>query len=259
MKQHNLPPCGQENIAGCVCPNTLACDASQAFFTALDQVGTAIYIIRLEDDVIIAANRTAEKFLGPDPSGKKFHELIMSRRNGSDSLPQLLYEDRRPGSSIPFEFKSENRWYKSISRLFEPDNSPALRIEIITDITEIKDIEKENNDLKVFREKVEDLPHVPVISFGRRGKIKMMNQAAKSLLQYTDKDLDFLHIWNLVDDGAREKIYDLTEHFSNSDRQSLECEIKAKKSRFRACLDILLRRDVKGVFTEATVFIIKNT
>lgn len=257
MKGYEKLPCGQEHIDGC--SNALDCDESKAFFTAFDQIGTAIYIIRSDDDAIIAANRTAEKFLGPEPTGKKFHELILSRKGGgSDNLPQLLYEDRRLGSTIPFEFKYNNRWYKIISRLFDNEKSYPLIIEIITDITEIKDLEKENNDLKVFKEKVENLPHVPVITFGRRGGISMMNQSAKTLLQYTDKDLDFLHIWNLVDEETREKIYALMEHFSNSDRQSIECMINAKKSRFNACLDILLRRDVKGVFTEATVFIIKK-
>lgn len=86
----------------------------------------------------------------------------------------------------------------------------------------------------------------------------MINDAASQLLGYDNNSTDVLHIWHIVEEETREKIYNLIEEFSNSDRQTIECKVIGKKNTFDAWLDILLHRDVKGTFLEATVFIVKK-
>ena len=232
------------------------------FFSILDKIGIAIYLVNPENYEIIAANAIAEKFLGNDPIGKKCYQLLLKQRNSpcEECINEQICKNKKDIKTIPLEFKSNDRWYKSLSKVVDYGEQwgGLLKLEIIMDITESKLMEKEINSLTVFKEKVENLPHVPVFTFGKRGRITMINDAASQLLGYDKNSTDILHIWHIVEEETREKIYNLIEEFSNSDRQTIECKVIGRKNTFDAWLDILLHRDVKGTFLEATVFIIKK-
>lgn len=233
----------------------------QAFFNTLGDIGVAMYIVDPATYEIIAANSTAEKFLGQNPIGKKCYQLLLKKRTKpcENCCNAQIVQGATEISTIPWEFKSEDRWYKSISKVVDGGEYGNLKMELIFDITEVKQMERELNRLKVFKEKVEDLPHVAVFTFSRRGKIEMINQAAMNLLGYKDKDLAILHIWHILDENIREQIYNLIEHFSSGDRQTIDCTVLAKDRKFDAYLDILLHRDVKGNFMEGTAFIIEKS
>lgn len=255
---HEQPEDNLEKAAG---NRIIPQEEVEALFNVFDQMGIAIYLVNPANYRIVTANRTAERFLGSEPIGKKCYELLLKKRTSpcDECINPMIVKGMTEINSIPWEFKSENRWYKSVSKALNCGDAGILKMEIITDITEMKQLEKETNDLRVFKEKVEDLPHVPVFTFGRRGKINMMNHAARARLEYDKDDLDFLHIWHLIDERTRERIYELTEHLSNSDRQSIDCTVKGKRESFDAHLDILLHRDIKGIFIEGTVFMIEKT
>ncbi len=230
------------------------------FFDILGKIGMAVYLVDPITYKIIAANNIAEKFLGPNPLGKKCYELLLKKRKSpcEECVNSQIAQGNMDIQPLPLEFKSDERWYRSVSKVIKYGEFGNLKVEIISDITENKLIEKELNELKVFKEKVENLPHVPVFTFGRRGRIKTMNHAALTLLGYEPEDIGILHIWHIIDDQAREKIYNLIEQFSNSDRQSFSCSIIGKEKRFDAHLDILLHRDIKGIFLEGTAFIVEK-
>jgi len=233
---------------------------TEDLFNIFDSIDLGIYFVNPKNYEIMIANDTAKKFLGNAPTGKKCYELLLNGSNKpcKDCNNEKISKNIISDNEISWEFKSENRVYKRMAKAVQWPGNGYAKMEIIIDVTESKKMERELNALRVFKEKVEDLPHIPVVIFGRRGKITTMNSAAKNFLGYGDEDLKFLHIWHLFDENTKEAIYNLTEELSGGDRETFDCTILGKTEKFETNLDILFQRDLKGKFIEGTIFIIEK-
>ncbi len=228
--------------------------------SAFDGEDIGIYVVNPATYEIITANKTALQFLGSDPIGKKCYEVLLNGRNRpcDECNNADIIKGNLDAKSLPWEFKSGERIYRRFSKVINIPGYGNAKIEIIMDITESRKQERELVNLRVFKEKAEDLPHVPVIIFGRRGKITFMNSAARKTLGYSEEDLEYLHIWHLLEEDTKETVYNLTEELSGEDRQSIDGKILAKNNKLEAYIDILFHRDLKGIFLEGTMFIIEK-
>ncbi len=233
---------------------------TEEFFNIFDSIDLGIYFVNPETYEITIANNTAKKFLGSEPIGKKCYEVLLKGSNvpcaGCNNKDISI--GKTQDTELPWEFKSDDRCYQRSTKIIRWPGNGLTKMEVIMDITESKKMERELNHLRVFKEKVEDLPHVPVLVFGRRGKITLMNNAARNLLEYNDEDMEFLHIWHILDEKTRETIYNLTEQLSGGDRETLDCTILGKNSKLETNVDILFHRDIKGTFIEGTMFMIEK-
>lgn len=233
---------------------------TEGFFSMLEYMDFGIYIVDPDTYEIIAANEKAREFLGDDPIGKKCYNLLQKGSNtpcigcNNKSLSRGCSDD----PILPWEFKSDDRWYKRMSKVIPWPGKKYAKMEMIVDITETKRMERENINLRVFKEKAEDLPHVPVVVFGRKGKLTMMNAAASHLLDYGNDDLELMYVWNLLDENTKERVYNLTQHLGGADRVTIDGTITGKEKTVEAFLDIIFHRDLRGDFIEGTVFIIEK-
>lgn len=223
--------------------------------STLGNLEFAAYIVNTQNYEVVAATQSSKIFSEDNPVGKKCNELFL---NGSNE-PCIDCDNRHISNPLmPFEFKNGDRIYQRFTRPIKWQGAKNFKLELIVDITEARKQERELNILRVYKEKVENLPHVPVIVFGRRGKITSLNSAAEQLLGYGQDDLEYLHIWSLLDDETKEKIYDLTVELTGGDRVTFESVIIGKNGKIEAHLDILCHRDIKGVFLEGIMFIIEK-
>ena len=233
---------------------------TEELFNIFDSIDLGIYFVDPKNYKIMTANNTAKKFLGNDPIGKKCYELLLNGSNKpcKDCTNTDISKGIVKNKELPWEFKSDDKIYKRVTKAIQWPGNGYAKMEVIMDITESKKLERELNNLRVFKEKIEDLPHIPVITFGRRGKITLMNTSAKILLGYDDEDLKILHIWHILDEKTKESLYNLTEELSGGDRETFECTVIGKNEKFETNVDILFNRDMKGAFIEGTIFMIEK-
>lgn len=233
---------------------------TEELFNIFDSIDLGIYFVNPKNYEIMTANNTAKKFLGDEPIGEKCYELLLngSSKPCKDCTNAEISKGDIKTNELPWEFKSDDKTYKRVTKAILWPGNGYVKMEVIMDITESKKMERELNNLRVFKEKIEDMPHIPVITFGRRGKITLMNNSAKNLLGYEDEDLKILHIWHILDEKTKESLYNLIEELSGGDRETFECTVIGKNEKIDTNIDILFNRDMKGAFIEGTIFMIEK-
>ncbi|MFC1857211.1 PAS domain S-box protein [Thermodesulfobacteriota bacterium] len=125
--------------------------------------------------------------------GKKCHQILSdSEKTCSEKTCPLskVFEEKR-GQSILKRIIHENE-IRFEDRVFSPilndHGNVAYIIESIRDVTRIKYLEKELSDVKELMERVVQSSVSAIVAASREGRLLLMNQAAKELFGFTDKD-----------------------------------------------------------------------
>jgi len=131
-------------------------------------------------------------------------------------------------------------------------------MEIIVDITDTKRMERELNLLRVFREKIRSLYHIPVMEFDKKGKIEYTNHACMEFLGLSKEDLADLFVWKFLDDHGKEAWFRLIDEVSMKDSESIECNLFTRERKVETYLNIIYNRDTKGTIIDGMLFIVEK-
>ncbi len=118
----------------------------KSFKLLMDSIDTDVYVSDMETYDILFANKHMESFFGKDLIGKKCHYLF---RKTDSPCPhctnnQLLNPDGTPSPGVIWEGFNpiSKRWYKNSDRAVYWVDNRLVRLQIATDITDLKDSEK---------------------------------------------------------------------------------------------------------------------
>ncbi len=234
-------------------------DEFLSIFNCLDM---GIYIVDPVNYSILAANSSAIKILGHNPVGKKCYEVLLKEQPGpcTHCDNELLARGVLQYGSMPWEFKSSanEKWYRCISKILAWSENKFAKMEIIVDITDTKRMERELNLLRVFREKIRSLYHIPVMEFDKKGKIEYTNHACMEFLGLSKEDLADLFVWKFLDDHGKEAWFRLIDEVSMKDSESIECNLFTRERKVETYLNIIYNRDTKGTIIDGMLFIVEK-
>jgi PAS domain S-box-containing protein len=234
-------------------------DEFLSIFNCLDM---GIYIVDPQNYTILTANSSAIKILGMNPVGKRcFEALLRERKEPCDHCDnELISRGIIQYGAFPWEFKcaDNDRWYRCASKIISWSEKKFAKMEVIVDITDTKRMERDLNQLQVFKEKVQRLSHLAVIEFDKKGKISYTNEASTRLLGLARDEVAGQFIWRFMDDGAKEALFQLMDEVSPKNTDFIECNITGKDRKIESYLDIIFSRDIKGALIEGAMFIIEK-
>lgn len=232
------------------------------YFTILNCLDIGIYLVEPETYTILAANNSAIKILGRNPVGQRCFEVLLKDQTTpcSHCDNELISRGILQSGSLPWEFKAttNDKWYRCASKIITWPGKRYVKLEIIEDITDSKRVERELNLLRVFKDKIRNLSHLPVMEFDKKGKISYTNVASINLLGYEKKDILDQFIWKYMDDAGKETFFQLIDEVSPKDTECIDCGLVCNDKVVEASLNIVFNRDIKGVLIDGMLFIVQK-
>lgn len=146
--------------------------------------------------VILSANRRfLEKYkvTNDELIGKKCYEILSHSDTPcrEKDCPLFRVIDDKRGHSILRRIE-EGKEYRYEDRVFSPildsRGEVAYIIESLRDATRMKNLEKELSDIKELMERVVQSSVSAIIAADRNGKLLMMNQSARELFGFTERE-----------------------------------------------------------------------
>lgn len=149
----------------------IASDLYSSFKLLMDSIDTDVYVSDLSTYDILFMNKHMEDSFGVGLIGKKcyteFRKLTEPCIHCTNS--QLVKPDGTPSSGVIWEGKNPvtGRWYKNSDSAVYWNDNRLVRLQIATDITDIKEAEKKWNTWQHMIH----LPGFPIVRFSRTGSI----------------------------------------------------------------------------------------
>lgn len=117
--------------------------ASQSLSAVLNAIDALVYVADMETHELYFINAYGRKIWG-DCAGRKCWQVLQSGQDGPCSFctnPQLVDEQGKPNGALVWEFQNtvNGRWYQCRDQAITWINGRQARIEIATDITELKE------------------------------------------------------------------------------------------------------------------------
>lgn len=136
-------------------------DADQAYQSLaaiLDAIDALVYVTDMDTHEIVFMNKYGRNIWG-DVVGQRCWSTLQSDQNGPCDFctnPQLVDEDGQPAGVVVWEFQNtiNRRWYQCRDQAIPWINGKLARIEIATDITDLKNSVQA---LKEAKQQAEDL------------------------------------------------------------------------------------------------------
>lgn len=130
-------------------------------YTILDSIDAIVYVADMQTHEILFLNRQGRGIFG-DYAGKKCYEYIQECKSGPCSFctNHLLVDESGPTGVYHWEFQNSKngRWYDCRDRAIRWNNGKLVRLEIATDITELKGAEEKLRESESFiRKKLDAL------------------------------------------------------------------------------------------------------
>ncbi len=152
----------------------------QAVNTVLDSLDALVYVADMDTHELIFLNAYGRQHWGV-PNKRKCWEVLQQGQSGPCSFctnSRLLDADGAPASVHIWEFRNTvtQRWYQCRDQAIQWPDGRLVRIEIATDITDLKDAQAE---LKAAKRLAEELAHHDELTqlFNRRAFISAGQRA----------------------------------------------------------------------------------
>jgi PAS domain S-box-containing protein len=145
-------------------------DSHVRFFMVLDSIDADIYVSDLETYEILLTNRHMRKSFGENLVGKTCYQVF---RNESAPCAQctndkLLDSDGNPAGVCVWEGKNAitGKWYINYDRAVRWVDSRLVRLQIATDISRIKDLEKESLRIQAQLQQAQKMEAIGTLAGG---------------------------------------------------------------------------------------------
>ncbi|MEE4264470.1 MAG: substrate-binding domain-containing protein [Desulfobacteraceae bacterium] len=145
-------------------------DSHVRFLTVLDSIDADIYVSDLENYEVLLINRHMRESFGEDLVGKTCHQAFRS-----ESIPcshctndKLLDSDGNPTGVCVWEGKNPitGKWYINYDRAIKWVDGRFVRLQIATDISRIKDLEKESLRIQAQLQQAQKMEAIGTLAGG---------------------------------------------------------------------------------------------
>ncbi|MCP4746054.1 MAG: PAS domain S-box protein [Desulfobacteraceae bacterium] len=183
-----------------------------------DSLSFPILILTPERTIVSANRKFLEKIQLPEQRviGKTCREIFENEAlegklpcsNGECPLEKTLIQGT--GHSILKESKDAQGRTRWEDRVFSPildENGDVIYIiESIRDVTRTKRLEQMIHDFRDFLDRIIQSSASPIIAADRKGRVLLMNPAAKELFGHDFQTAGRLNVWELYPEGTAKKI-----------------------------------------------------
>ena len=225
--------------------NTILNSATEYAIIALDIHGN-----------ILEFNKGAEKIFGwsrgemvdkqnigitdtPEDRNKNIYKDIVSRIKKSGVYEQDIYRVRKDGSRFPS--------YTNITVIQDPSDGLAGFVEVVRDITQSKNLERELRETKDFLSNIMESSVDGIITTDLKGKITYENRGMEEMMGFKREEVIGTHICNFYVEGidqARRIMEVLRKH---ERAENYEINVHKKDGEIRSIMtSLFMLRDEEG-------------
>jgi len=141
------------------------------FVTVLDSIDADIYVADLQSHEILFANRHIRESFGKDLLGKKCWDVFRNETGPCSmcSNPRLFDSDGKPSGGVAWEGGRNpvtGKWYLNHDRAIQWVDGRQVRIQIATDITRLKDLERESANIQAQLQQAQKMEAIGTLAGG---------------------------------------------------------------------------------------------
>jgi len=145
-------------------------DSHVRFLTVLDSIEAHIYVADMDTYEILLVNKHMLESYGEDVVGKTCYEVFRSlpRPCGDCTNDRLIDANGKPGGPCVWEGRnrSTGRWYLNYDRAIKWVDGRLVRLQIATDITRIKELEKESLRIQAQLQQAQKMEAIGTLAGG---------------------------------------------------------------------------------------------
>lgn len=121
--------------------------SQKRFLTVLDSIDATVYVVEMDTHRILFMNQNMKKAFGRDMTGEICWEAFRGESGPCDHCPnqELLDENDSPTGVFVWQTKNPvtGKWYMNYDRAIEWTDGRLVKLQIATDITDLKKMEEE--------------------------------------------------------------------------------------------------------------------
>jgi len=145
-------------------------DSHVRFLTVLDSIDAHIYVADMNTHEILLVNKHMRESYGEDLVGKTCYEVFRNTPGPcSDCTNERLIDSRgNPAGPCIWEGKNRasGRWYLNCDRAIKWVDGRLVRLQIATDITRVKDLEKESLRIQAQLQQAQKMEAIGTLAGG---------------------------------------------------------------------------------------------
>jgi PAS domain S-box-containing protein len=175
----------------------------------------------------------------PEDCNKNIYKDIVSRIKKSGVYEQDIYRVRKDGSRFPS--------YTNITLIKDPTDGLAGFVEIVRDITQSKNLERELRETKDFLSNIMESSVDGIITTDLKGKITYENRGMEEMMGFKKEEVIGTHICNFYVEGIEQarKIMDLLRRQDRT--ENYEINVLRKDGEIRSIMtSLFILRDEEG-------------
>jgi len=128
-------------------------ESQERFITVLDSIAAHVYVAELNTYKILFMNKYMQDTFGADLTGKTCWEAFTCKDAPCENCTneRLVGPDGEPAGVVTWEGKNDitGRWYINYDRAIRWPGGDLVRLQIGTDITQLKELEKERHAMEL--------------------------------------------------------------------------------------------------------------
>jgi PAS domain S-box-containing protein len=175
----------------------------------------------------------------PEDRNKNIYKDIVSRIKKKGVYEQDIYRVRKDGSRFPS--------YTNITLIQNPSDGVAGFVEIVRDITQSKNLERELRETKDFLSNIMESSVDGIITTDLKGKITYENRGMEDMMGFKKEEVIGMHICNFYAEGIGQarRIMDLLRKQSRT--ENYEINVLRKDGEVRSIMtSLFMLRDEEG-------------
>ncbi len=226
---------------------------SNLYQTSLDAIDALVYVSDIETHEILFLNRYGIELFGYKIGQKCYEVLQKGRTSPCEFCTNHLLVDKNGNANEPYIWEhkntSNNKWFQCRDQAIEWDGGKLVRIEIATDITEIKAAEliqiSKNDESIKLNEKLFKLNEI-----AKKNEIRYKNLFESNPISLWDED--FGEVKLLLDEKAKQ-VPNIEEYIDQNPKFVDDCASKIKIIRVnQSTLDLLKVNNRKELVNQVT-------
>jgi PAS domain S-box-containing protein len=145
-------------------------DSHVRFLTVLDSIDANIYVADMDNHEILLVNKHMRESFGENLTGKTCYEVFRNENSPCNHCTndQLVDSDGKPAGPCVWEGKNPitGRWYINYDRAIKWVDGRLVRLQIATDISRVKDLEKESLRIQAQLQQAQKMEAIGTLAGG---------------------------------------------------------------------------------------------